>query len=190
MLIVCEGEKTEPAYFKGWIQRLRLTAGVVVDGAGRNTLSLVDYALTVGRRRGIPEVWCVFDKDSFSPQQFNAAVQACAAQTNRRLCTDGSKQFLHCAIWSNECFELWYVLHFQLLTAALSRTSYLPILTQHLGIPYQKNDPDLLDRLIDRTPLAVRNAEHLRARGVGTPASRSPETQVDILVQRLQYLAR
>ncbi len=38
-LIVCEGEKTEPNYFKSF----RVNAVVEVKGTGRSTLDLVEY---------------------------------------------------------------------------------------------------------------------------------------------------
>ncbi len=48
-LIVCEGTKTEPAYFEAIKKQLpRAVADVLtpdVEGAGMNTTSLVDFAL-------------------------------------------------------------------------------------------------------------------------------------------------
>lgn len=41
-LIVCEGQKTEVHYFRGFKMEGRL---VVVEGTGRNTLSLVEEAI-------------------------------------------------------------------------------------------------------------------------------------------------
>ena len=53
----------------------------------------------------------VFDKDSFSPDQFNGAIIK-ARQNN-----------INCA-WSNEAFELWYLLHFHNRVTAMSREEY------------------------------------------------------------------
>lgn len=81
-LIVCEGEATEPNYFEGLKQDLPkgvLTAYQIdIAGTGRNTQSLVDEALRLkgayekSTTRQVDKLWVVFDKDSFSPQNFNA----------------------------------------------------------------------------------------------------------------------
>ncbi len=70
-LIVCEGEKTEPNYF----QSFRVPKAVVdVRGVGRNTASLVKKALEIMDEDEYDQVWCVFDKDDISLQNFNAAL--------------------------------------------------------------------------------------------------------------------
>jgi hypothetical protein len=45
-------------------------------------------------------LWVVFDRDSFAPQSFNNAINKCIQD---RPNID--------AAWSNEAFELWYLLH-------------------------------------------------------------------------------
>jgi hypothetical protein len=82
-LIVCEGEKTEPNYFRALIAYHRLNTvfvdtdegrqlEVTVNGTGFNTLSLVNYAEQKQRRDvdGYHEIWCVFDKGQFSRRRF------------------------------------------------------------------------------------------------------------------------
>ncbi len=53
-------------------------------------------------------LWCVFDKDSFSDDNFNQAKKL-AENNNIR------------PAYSNEAFELWYLLHFGYHQAATSR---------------------------------------------------------------------
>ena len=74
-LIVCEGEKTEPLYSKDIRDKINEKFGdkikvknlsanrIEIDGTGRNTESLVNYALEKKRTARIPygHVWCVFD---------------------------------------------------------------------------------------------------------------------------------
>jgi len=111
-LIVSEGVKTEPNYFRAFS---RLGNSVVVDvvGTGRNTRKVVDRALELQKRN--PDrydgVWVVFDKDSFTADDFNAAILK--AESN------GIG-----AAWSNEAFELWYLYHFQNRVTAMSREDY------------------------------------------------------------------
>lgn len=122
-LIVCEGEKTEPNYFEGLKDDLPkgvLTAYQIdIEGTGRNTQSLIDEALRLKSKyedehsRPIDRLWVVFDRDSFSADDFNSAVQRC--------------ENLHPAIgcaWSNEAFELWYLLHFHYYSNGMSRRDY------------------------------------------------------------------
>lgn len=95
-LVVCEGEKTEPNYFK----RFRVPGRIVdVYGAARNTVSLVRETLRLRDLEKYDQVWCVFDKDSFPSQNFNAAITLARAHNIG-------------VAYSNEAFELWYLLHF------------------------------------------------------------------------------
>lgn len=122
-LIVCEGEKTEPHYFQGLKEDL--PKGVLtwcqidIEGTGRNTQSLVDEALRLKKwyeqeyNRPIDSPWVVFDRDSFSANDFNNAVQRC----------QNTKPVIGCA-WSNEAFELWYLLHFHFYNHSMSRKDY------------------------------------------------------------------
>lgn len=81
-LIVCEGEKTEPNYFR----RFRVPAEVAridVQGIGANTVSLVRKAIALRDAGDYDQTWCVFDRDSFSlararprPRPQGAASQA------------------------------------------------------------------------------------------------------------------
>jgi hypothetical protein len=65
ILIVCEGEKTEPNYFSELKKAFRLSnANVRICGRGSDPLSVVNFAIEAFRRE--PEfdrVYCVFDRD-------------------------------------------------------------------------------------------------------------------------------
>lgn len=185
MLIVCEGTRTEPNYFHGF----DLGPNIVIHGAGMNTLSLVERAEklrleAIEDRAPFDEVWVVFDKDGFKDEQFNSAV--------------GKAQIGGISVaWSNEAFELWYLLHFEYNTSALTRFTYGERLAHYLGKPYKKNDPDVYELLRKKQPDAIRNAAKLRsevplrnANGPDTPANRCPATEVDKLVERLNALMR
>lgn len=149
-LILCEGAKTEPNYFYGFRLRREIAE---IEGVGRNTLSLVEEAI---RKRdeflaqGIEfdQTWCVFDRDSFGAQLFNEAIRRARAAG------------MHVA-YSNEAFELWYLLHFDFHTSALSRAQYGGMLTQRLGSDYRKNREDIYQVLLPRQGDAIRNARRL-----------------------------
>ena len=99
-LIVCEGERTEPNYFRGF----RLSAKVAdIRGLGANTVSLVRETIVLRDAGDYDSVWCVFDRDSFPLQNFNRALQL-AEQNGINVA------------YSNEAFEIWYLLHFHYTT--------------------------------------------------------------------------
>lgn len=104
-LIVCEGEKTEPNYFR----RFRVPKKVVdVRGLGDSTLSLVERTIGLMQDQEYNQVWCVFDRDSFPAVRFNAAIEKARANDVR-------------VAYSNEAFEIWYLLHFHYYDTALTR---------------------------------------------------------------------
>ena len=78
-LIVCEGVKTEPNYFKKFPEKPEVFDRIDIYGTGYNTISLVNEAIrlkTEAQKKREPyiEVWCVFDKDDFSVDQFMATI--------------------------------------------------------------------------------------------------------------------
>ncbi len=176
-LIVCEGKKTEPNYFEAF----RVPGRVLeVRGTGYNTESLVAEAsrlrqeLQTRKAQTFDQCWCVFDRDSFDADDFNSAIGKAKAAGFR-------------VAYTNEAFELWYLLHFDDHQSALSRTQYGPLLTQRLGHAYQKNSAALYWELENRQAQAVRRAERLLAE-YGTahnPQSDNPCTTVHVLVKEL-----
>jgi acyl-CoA thioesterase FadM len=76
-LIVCEGEKTEYYYFTCLREDLKSNnIKIKVKGEGQNTLSLVKKAINIKNNEksaSYDQVWCVFDKDNYTKEQFNQA---------------------------------------------------------------------------------------------------------------------
>ncbi|MRG95069.1 RloB domain-containing protein [Polyangium spumosum] len=168
--IVCEGTKTEPQYFEGF----RLPSiSVKVVGTGRNTRSLVEEAIR-RREEGYDHYWCVFDRDSFPAQNFNTALEK-------------ARRAGFQVAYSNEAFEIWYLLHFEYYTSATSRDLYADKLSQRLGRPYKKNDETIFMSLRDRLPDAIKNARNLlTSYGANhNPEKDNPCTTVHLLVEQL-----
>lgn len=59
ILIVCEGEKTEVNYFRGFPIKPEMV--VDVQGIGSNTIRLVREAIRLKEHNNYDHVWCVFD---------------------------------------------------------------------------------------------------------------------------------
>lgn len=169
-LIVCEGAKTEPQYFKAF----KLPSAEIV-GTGKNTRSLVDEAIRLKKASEERDhYWCVFDRDSFPAQEFNAALQKARAAGFE-------------VAYSNEAFEIWYLLHFEFYTTASDRNLYREKLTERLGRPYRKNDPTIFESLRRLLPEAIKYARMLRQsyEPRHNPEKDNPCTSVDRLVVEL-----
>ncbi len=114
ILIVCEGEVTEPKYFEAFRRTFNRGTDVYdieVKGMGANTVSVVDKAIELKAKGNYDRVWAVFDKDSFPDEKFNAAIIKAADNDI-------------CCAWSNEAFELWYLYHFVNRITAMNRDEY------------------------------------------------------------------
>lgn len=178
ILIVCEGEKTEPNYFRCFPKNPLVFDDIDIHGTGYNTISLVREAIRlkmIADRDSKPfiDVWCVFDKDSFSANSFNDAI--CLAYTNGIKCA-----------YSNEAFELWYLLHFDYCDSALSRTRYKKMLTDRLNKTYTKNSLNMYKDLLAKQKNAIKNASRLFNLKKDLPYSQqNPVTTVYQLVKQI-----
>ncbi|MBD1807244.1 RloB domain-containing protein [Microcoleus sp. FACHB-SPT15] len=170
-LIVCEGEKTEPNYFEGF--RVSKVVEIDVQGLGENPSKLVQSAKELKKQDDYDQVWCVFDRDSWTVEDFNNAIKNATAQ--------GFK-----VAYSNEAFELWYVLHFEFIDTGIPRKDYLRKLTSLLGRTYQKNSEAIYDELFEKQSIAIRNAENLlKQYDPHNPVRDNPSTTVHLLVLEL-----
>lgn len=174
-LVVCEGEQTEPNYFLAF----RVTGlELKVIGAGDNTKNLVSIADNLRARSDYDQVWVVFDRDSFPPAHFNEAIQRASARGIR-------------VAYSNEAFELGYILHFDYLQAGVERSRYMSMLTERMGREYRKNDRDIFDLLLPYQETAIKNATRLASSyDPLRPEQANPSTSVHLLVTELRKFAR
>lgn len=161
-LIVCEGEKTEPNYFKAFTERWSEVKEVNVKGCGCSTCQLINEAKKIQekleheRQVSFDRVWLVFDKDEF--KDFNKAIE------------DAKKEGMNCA-WSNQAFELWYVLHFQYLVTGVDRKQYIEMIEDKVRkaskskkFKYKKNDKDFYQILQEHgdEEQAIKRVQRLR----------------------------
>jgi len=123
------------------------------------------------------QVWVVFDRDSFEPDDFDNAIKSADA--------NGMK----CA-WSNEAFELWYILNFEYRNTGMNRTEYKGRLTNLLGEPYCKNATDMYQKLlkIGNQTQAMAWAKMLQQNSKERqlpPSKSNPCTTVSTLIEEL-----
>ncbi len=185
VLVVCEGEKTEAAYFEGVRREFRLsTASITVVGLGADPSYVVERALADAS--GFDEVWCVFDVEAPKPHaRLDETIALATGATGRRA-------NLRCAV-SNPCFELWLLLHFQDQHGYLDSDTAQHLLTRcgcgydtkHKGITFAKVWPTHPDAIRRATELDRRqSADNPRVR------DRNPWTSVHELVTSLIGLGR
>lgn len=176
--IVCEGEKTEPNYFKKFSVDVDIK---LIKGEGKDTKSLVEKAIKLknGLESGERDrVWCVFDRDRndqnpHDAHNFNAAITI--AKTN------GIK-----VAYSNDAFELWYLLHFNYYNTEISRKDYKNMLTKLLRHEYKKNSETIYEELKDKQQDAIKHAKLLLEKyDRPNPESDNPSTTVHLLVEEL-----
>lgn len=195
VLIVCEGEKTEPHYFEEIRREHRLTtANVQVwpSALGTQPIQVVEYAeqlLREGDRcKGIlpgafDHVCVVFDRDDHATYH-QALTKADAL--DGKLKNDSGERIPFQAIASVPCFELWLLLHFEDVLAPLHRNEVYDRLKVHLP-GYDKGQGGYWTATRDRLEQAVSRAE---ARTAATTAYDGAEsyTNVHQLVSLLTHL--
>jgi hypothetical protein len=181
ILVVCEGEVTEPAYIealRSWSRNPRVE--IVVEPKGGVPMSLIARAIelkTAADRRAkqekdenliYEEVWCVFDVDEH-PRVEDARFRA--RQAGLRLAM------------SNPCFELWLYLHFAESPGLQHRHDLQKMLRRRMPSPPTAKtiDPAALRPGIRQ---AILRAERLErdATQDGEP-TRNPTTEVFKLVR-------
>lgn len=137
VLIVCEGQNTEPSYFKELARFYELT---FIDkknivGTGYTQKRIVEEAERLNKEGNYDEVWCVFDHDPkpdnpVQSQNFNAAITMAEAK--------GFK-----VAYSNETFEFWIILHFEdHQGSAMDRSLYYDKINDYLkehNLEYNKD---------------------------------------------------
>ncbi len=189
VLIVCEGEKTEPLYFNGLRDHYRLSStNIEVTGeCGSSPLDVFNHArqrYTEESKAGDPfdRVYCVFDKDN------HTSYEQALDRINRARPLD-----TFFAIPSVPSFEYWLLLHFICLTRP-----YMPlpgnsasnqVLTELLGYypEYRKGLDSVFERLYSNLEDAKRNATRglMQVQAADTD---NPSTYAHFLVEYLQQI--
>jgi RloB-like protein len=181
-LVICEDERSSCDYLKSF-QVDSAFVQVETYGCGKNTDSLIEEAIRKKRLAckpgGYSKIWCVFDRDSFTPQNFNRAL--IIAQKHGLI-----------AIWSNECFELWYLLHFHYRETAIARQELCRKLSHRscFGKKYDKTDTSIFQSLEPKLQKAIEHAEKLYLSHGNSinPEKANPATLVHVLVKELMKL--
>jgi len=163
ILIVCEGEKTEPVYFSKIKQSLQLPM-IEVDNrqSGNDPLRLAQHALEryCGDGKIYDRVYCVFDRDAHS--RFDDAVTFLDKTTEEYKTCAGPDETptTFIPITSDPCFELWLLLHFQYTDkqpCAGTAKSKCKQIEKELGRILKQKWQKHLDIFSNKTPVEIKN---------------------------------
>lgn len=192
-LIVTEGTDTEPAYFGAIRDRINACyqgrVQLEIHGEGDNRLSLLNKARNraFANPNGYGHVWVVYDTDDFPAEHIDQTTQLCE--------TWSTEDTTYHAIWSNQCIELWFLLHFSYMHSDLHRSEYWPKLSAYLCSlgkgEYSKNRQDMYEILHPMMDYAIANAKRLDTENEDKlPSQSAPGTKVYELVEALKpYLS-
>lgn len=193
-LIVTEGKRTEPLYFRGLVKKIENKIGgnidvyempiIDINGEGCATNKLIEKTEQLVSQAKIiyQNIWVVFDKDDFL--DFDEAVDL------------GEKRGYQVA-WSNQSFEYWLYLHFDYSDSALHRRDWNEKLSEifqeyQLGDgKYHKNCENIYDLVntYNGVDTAIKNAKR-RMENFDEkkckPSKYDPGTTVYILVEQLK----
>lgn len=173
ILIVSEGEKTEPNYFEEIRRHYRLhTANVQVlpSALGTSPIQVVNHAEAVFRKgdrhlgilpRAFEHVFAVFDRDDH--RTYHDAL-AHAQALDGQLRNDLKQPVRFTAIPSRPDFELWLLLHFEDVRAPIHRDEVMVRLRRYLP-GYQKGNAQAFAATQSALPVATDRARALMQRG-------------------------
>lgn len=193
-LIVTEGERTEPLYFKGIQEKIKekrdgridVIENPIIDirGEGCSTGKLIEVTEQIVKDAKIlyQNVWVVFDKDDFD--DFDEAIRL-------------GKEKGYQVAWNNQSFEYWLYLHFNYNDSALHRDDWSEKLNEifkeyNLGDgTYRKNYKNIYDlvNIYDGVNNAIKNAKRRMAEfdeKRDVPSQFDPGTVVFKLVEELK----
>ncbi|CAI3795262.1 hypothetical protein JAMGFMIE_01274 [Rheinheimera sp. MM224] len=192
--IICEGEKTEPNYINGYINRVHSAHKKIFcfSEPGCTDPNGLIRAAIKERESGVAGdvVWVIYDRESLV--KYSDEVHASA----RTLADDNNIQIA----FSNVCFEMWILLHFEYSLACytsyddLKKRSRLREHVKSLGFDsYEKSEALLFDKLKDNVSDAIKNATKLRQNMIASadknrsrPFHLNPYTDVDEMLQDME----
>jgi hypothetical protein len=184
LFIVCEGEKTEPYYFKQLIEQYNFRGKPVdvrvIDTRKNTPKELVNKAESLIEINE-DEAWAVFDKNGYT--KHNEAFDKAGKKVN--------------IAFSSISFEFWILLHFEYTTRPFEKAGELIKYLKHKGYlaEYDKADKDTFSLIKYKLSTAIQHAERVRdcQRKSNPPGTAiyemNPYTNVDELVEVIQNIS-
>ena len=196
ILIVTEGEKSEPKYFEHFRTRQNNVEVRVVpnskNGSKTDYLNLIRKASRICKDDDLSSksgdsVWIIADGD-VNYQAADAVKKKNEALTQARATAEKEAYSL---LISNPCFELWYLLHLRYTTAHLPDYDAVKKALEQAGIKDYEKHNDLYEQLASETLEAIKRAKRLETHqvenGFALPLGidANPFTEVYRLMEKL-----
>jgi len=183
ILIVCEGEKTEPIYFKSLCDHLGLhTANIEITGncgsSPKNVFEKGKEIFEKAKKEQNPfdRVYCVFDKDCH--HGYDEIV-------NQVKLKKPKDTFF--AITSVPCFEYWLLLHFKFTTSPFGNAEAVISKLKEYISSYKKGDKNIFQEVRMYIDFALGNAKRANEEA-NKNYTDNPTTRIPILVDKLLTL--
>ena len=195
ILIVCEGEKTEPIYFNALKKRLGMAiVDVEVVGEGAAPISVINRAIELRedrkeiakKRKSLTKaeyevIYCVIDVEAPMPHE-SLARAVNKAESNKFK-----------VILSNPCFEYWYILHFRKTGAPFHTNDEVFSKLKREYRDYSKNDTTIFNVVYPKTDDAIKHSKEVlneRHNDAEDLRDCNPSTHVHKIVEYLQNTAQ
>ncbi len=132
------------------------------------------------------KAWLIIDRDSFSKENFKGTLET-------------ARQKEICVAYSNECYELWLLLHFKNVASHKTREEIKKELNEefkkHFNLKYEKSEKHVYGMLIDRQEKAIQRAKKLieniiKVDGKLDPYNNNPSTKIYLLIECLNNLEK
>jgi hypothetical protein len=181
-----QGRIAELDYFQDFKHFLAAQdTGVIIENhtkktAGKAPWQVIEEAIKYRKQKKVSkkdgdQIWCVFDIDDFyknNQEKFEKSLKE-AAEKNIKIA------------YSNECFELWFMLHFEQISTAIFRKDYenkLQTSFKKIGVDYQKNLSGIFNKILTLQPEALKRAKKIFKEN---QIENNPSTSVFLLVEEL-----
>lgn len=176
-VLVCEGGKTEPIYFKHYRKHKTNLRIKIPNSRDTDPVNLVEFAkrqiekYEINTKYG-DRIWCVFDVDNNKAESIEKAISL--AKPNIKI------------ILSNPCFEIWFLLHFVYWECQSSCQDVIDKLKNCIT-DYSKTK-DIFDLILDKRDDAIKfakrlNQYHLKNDVKLISVESNPSTQVFNIVE-------
>lgn len=197
LYIYCEGEKTEPLYFQGYIDGMDVSSRrfvVKLTSTKKNTpRQIVDVACSFRRSKKFVEgdlIWVVYDRES--PAKYSERLHAEAYIKAKE---NGVRVGI-----SNVCFEFWLLLHLQDTTAPFdsftdfyANSDFRRLFRDKSGRDYEKSGRYVFSAMQPSIAEARSRAKKIRAsmqacNQIDPPYRVNPYTNIDELLDDIDKL--
>ena len=158
ILIVCEGEKTEPIYFNALKETLRLImVDVEIVGEGGAPITVVNRA--IARREERKQI----AKKSLTKTEYEVIYCVVDVDTHETLdqAIDKARGNEICVILSNPCFEYWYILHFRKTSAPFSSSQNVKSALRREHSAYSESDTTIFNVVYPKTSDAIKRSKEV-----------------------------